>query len=170
MLPLIHREYCGNRSRLFRVSVGAVLRSPTNKLRLTFVIAHIPRPTKSYGMLIAEREEKSSPNGSGFPSGCFILRSVSSKRLLDATSHSVQDSAPIILWPEKDNSLIEGKSSTHGTGIRYLRMHRFAPTRIWQSGEEPRRASVLSPMFTISEGFLHRQQRNPLRPRIRTRT
>lgn len=59
-------------------------------------------------MVITEREEKPSPNGSGFPSGCFILRSVSSKRLLDATSHSVQDSAPIILWPEKDNSLIEG--------------------------------------------------------------
>lgn len=64
-------------------------------------------------MLIAEREEKPSPNGSGFPSDCFILRSVSCKRLLDVTTHSVQDSAPIILWPEKDNSLIEGKLSIH---------------------------------------------------------
>ena len=60
-------------------------------------------------MLFAE-QEKTSPKGFGFPPGCFILRSVSSKRLLDVTSHSLQDSAPIILWPEKDDSLIESKS------------------------------------------------------------
>jgi len=59
-------------------------------------------------MLIAEREEKATPNGSGFPPGCFTLRSVSSERLLDVTSHSVHDSAPIILWPEKDSSPVDG--------------------------------------------------------------
>ncbi|KAI9444433.1 hypothetical protein BJY52DRAFT_1128190 [Lactarius psammicola] len=58
-------------------------------------------------MLIEEREDKASSNGAGFPPGCFILRSVSSRRLLDVASHSVRDSAPIILWPEKDNSLVE---------------------------------------------------------------
>lgn len=82
-------------------------------------------------MLIAEREEKPSPNGSGFPSDCFILRSVSCKRLLDVTSHSVRDGAPIILWPEKDDSLIEGKLSTHCTKSLakiFIRIHRFAPT------------------------------------------
>lgn len=59
-------------------------------------------------MLIEEREEKASSNGFGFPSGCFILRSVSSARLLDIASHSIRDSAPVILWPEKDSSLVEG--------------------------------------------------------------
>ncbi|KAH8992379.1 hypothetical protein EDB92DRAFT_563017 [Lactarius akahatsu] len=58
-------------------------------------------------LLFDEREEKASSNGSGFPSGCFILRSVSSRRLLDVASNSVRDSAPIILWPEKDHSLFE---------------------------------------------------------------
>ncbi|KAH9017826.1 hypothetical protein EDB85DRAFT_649171 [Lactarius pseudohatsudake] len=58
-------------------------------------------------LLFDEREEKASSNGSGFPSGCFILRSVSSRRLLDVASNSVRDNAPIILWPEKDHSLFE---------------------------------------------------------------
>ncbi|KAH9081439.1 hypothetical protein EDB83DRAFT_2214040 [Lactarius deliciosus] len=58
-------------------------------------------------LLFDEREEKASSNGSGFPSGCFILRSVSSRRLLDVASNSVRDSAPILLWPEKDHSLFE---------------------------------------------------------------
>ncbi|KAF8265763.1 hypothetical protein EI94DRAFT_1734731 [Lactarius quietus] len=58
-------------------------------------------------MLIKERDEKASSNDLGFPSGCFILRSVSTKRLLDVASDSVRDCTPIILWPEKDNSLVE---------------------------------------------------------------
>jgi hypothetical protein len=61
-------------------------------------------------MLIKERDEKASSNDFGFPPGCFILRSVSTKRLLDVAAESVRDSAPIILWPEKDNSLVESKS------------------------------------------------------------
>ncbi|KAH9065619.1 hypothetical protein EDB87DRAFT_1592050 [Lactarius vividus] len=59
-------------------------------------------------MLIKERDEKVSSNDYGFPPGCFILRSVSSRRLLDVASDSVHDGAPIILWPEKDSSLVEG--------------------------------------------------------------
>ncbi|KAI9444598.1 hypothetical protein H4582DRAFT_2108479 [Lactarius indigo] len=58
-------------------------------------------------MIIGEREEKASSSGSGFPPGYFILRSVSSRRLLDVASNSILDSAPIILWPEKDHSLLE---------------------------------------------------------------
>jgi len=58
-------------------------------------------------MLIKDRDEKASSNDLGFPPGCFILRSVSTKRLLDVASDSARDSAPIILWPEKDSSLVE---------------------------------------------------------------
>jgi hypothetical protein len=60
-------------------------------------------------MVIKESDEKASPNDYGFPLGDFLLRSVSSGRMLDVSSDSVQDGAPIILWPEKDNSLVEGK-------------------------------------------------------------
>jgi hypothetical protein len=60
-------------------------------------------------MLIKEGDEKGSSGGHGFPSGCFVLRSVTSGRLLDVASDSVEDGAEIILWPGKDNSLVESK-------------------------------------------------------------
>jgi len=59
-------------------------------------------------MLVKEGDEKALSNDHGFPTGRFLLRSVSSGRLLNVASDSVQDGAPIILWPEKDNSLVEG--------------------------------------------------------------
>jgi hypothetical protein len=62
-------------------------------------------------MLIKEGDEKDFPTSHGFPTGCFILRSVPTGRLLDVASDSVQDGAPIILWPEKDNSLVESTFS-----------------------------------------------------------
>ncbi|KAH9996028.1 hypothetical protein BJV77DRAFT_1066034 [Russula vinacea] len=56
-------------------------------------------------MVIKENDKKASFNDYGFPRGDFVLRSVSSGRMLDVSSDSVQDGTPIILWPEKDNSL-----------------------------------------------------------------
>ena len=61
-------------------------------------------------MLIKEEDKKTPSNDHGFPSGPFVLRSASSGRFLDVASDSVEDGSPIILWPEKDNSLVEGKS------------------------------------------------------------
>lgn len=61
-------------------------------------------------MIMKEGDEKASFNDYGFPPGYFVLRSVSSGRMLDVCSDSNQDNAPVILWPEKDNSLVEGKS------------------------------------------------------------
>ena len=61
-------------------------------------------------MLVKEGDEKASFNDYGFPHGYFVLRSVSSGRMLDVSSDSVQDGAHVILWPEKDNSLVEGTS------------------------------------------------------------
>lgn len=61
-------------------------------------------------MLIQDRDEKPS-NDCGFPPGCFVLRSMSCGRVLDVAADSVQDGAPIILWPEKDSSLVESESS-----------------------------------------------------------
>ena len=59
--------------------------------------------------MVIKEDEKASLNDYGFPGGDFVLRSVSSGRMLDVSSDSVQDGTPIILWPEKDNSLVEGK-------------------------------------------------------------
>jgi WD repeat-containing protein 23 len=60
-------------------------------------------------MIMKDSDEKASLNDYGFPPGCFVLHSVSSGRMLDVSSHSAQDGAPVILWPETDNSLVEGK-------------------------------------------------------------
>ncbi|KAI0003809.1 hypothetical protein BJV74DRAFT_811836 [Russula compacta] len=57
-------------------------------------------------MLIQDRDEKPS-NDCGFPPGRFVLRSMSCGRVLDVASDSVQDGSPMILWPEKDSSLVE---------------------------------------------------------------
>jgi len=63
-------------------------------------------------MLTKEDDKKAMSNDHGFPSGSFVLRSAPSGRFLDVASDSVEDGSPIILWPEKDNSLVEGKSLT----------------------------------------------------------
>lgn len=47
----------------------------------------------------------------GFPAGYFVIRSVATNRLLDVDSDDVEDGTNIILWPEKDSSLVESKSS-----------------------------------------------------------
>ncbi|KDQ31259.1 hypothetical protein PLEOSDRAFT_1088710 [Pleurotus ostreatus PC15] len=43
----------------------------------------------------------------GFPPGYFIIRSIASNRLLDVTNDDVEDGTEIVLWPEKDSSLVE---------------------------------------------------------------
>ena len=61
-------------------------------------------------MLIKGEDKKTPSIDHGFPSGCFLLRSASSGRFLDVASSSTEDGSPIILWPGKDSSLVEGKS------------------------------------------------------------
>ncbi|TFY75821.1 hypothetical protein EWM64_g8192 [Hericium alpestre] len=43
----------------------------------------------------------------GFPAGYFVIRSLANGRLLDVSQDSTDDGAEIILWPEKDTSLVE---------------------------------------------------------------
>ncbi|KAG9222364.1 hypothetical protein CCMSSC00406_0002699 [Pleurotus cornucopiae] len=47
----------------------------------------------------------------GFPPGYFIVRSIASNRLLDVTNDDVEDGTEIVLWPEKDSSLVESRRS-----------------------------------------------------------
>lgn len=44
---------------------------------------------------------------SGFPPGYFVIRSVATGRLWDVNSDEVEDGTPVILWPEKEQSLVE---------------------------------------------------------------
>ncbi|KAF5352388.1 hypothetical protein D9756_005804 [Leucocoprinus leucothites] len=44
----------------------------------------------------------------GFPPGYFVVRSVATNRLLDVKADDVEDGAEIVLWPEKETSLVEG--------------------------------------------------------------
>lgn len=44
----------------------------------------------------------------GFPHGYFVIRSCATGRLLDVEHDSVSDSAELILWPEKETSLVDG--------------------------------------------------------------
>jgi len=43
----------------------------------------------------------------GFPPGYFSIRSVATGRLLDVTQDEVEDGTEVILWPEKETSLVE---------------------------------------------------------------
>ena len=132
-----------------------------------------PQPTRpdTLTMLIKEGEEKAPPNDHGFPPGCFLLRSVSSGRLLDVASDSIQDGTPIILWPEKDNSLVEGKSLISSRHFFMNVDERIGFRRPEAANQVSNSTSCpsVSPPLTIFEGILHRHQRCPLRSRIRTR-
>jgi len=97
-----------------RETVGYPSQAPASVAGLLVLLPFLfpplfPTPNPD-SMLIKEDDENASSNDYGFPPGCFVLRSVSSGRMLDVASDSVQDSSPIILWPEKDNSLVESKS------------------------------------------------------------
>lgn len=46
----------------------------------------------------------------GFPPGYFVIRSLATGKLLDVEQDDVEDSAEIILWPEKESSLVDGGS------------------------------------------------------------
>lgn len=50
----------------------------------------------------------SAESNYGFPSGYFVIRSLSVGRLFDIDLDDVNDGAEVILWPEKESSLVEG--------------------------------------------------------------
>lgn len=43
----------------------------------------------------------------GFPAGYFIIRSIACNRVLDVTQDDIEDGTEIVLWPEKETSLVE---------------------------------------------------------------
>jgi len=63
---------------------------------------HIDPPPYSVNMTL------SAESNYGFPSGYFIIRSLSAGRLFDIELDDVNDGAEVILWPEKESSLVEG--------------------------------------------------------------
>lgn len=49
-------------------------------------------------------------NTCGFPPGYFVIRSVATNRVLDVQSDEVEDGTELLLWSEKESSLVEGLS------------------------------------------------------------
>lgn len=49
-------------------------------------------------------------NNYGFPTGYFVIKNLATGKLLDVGSDSLDDGADVILWPEKETSLVEGKT------------------------------------------------------------
>ncbi|EIN13847.1 hypothetical protein PUNSTDRAFT_95209 [Punctularia strigosozonata HHB-11173 SS5] len=43
----------------------------------------------------------------GFPAGYFLIRSLASNRLVDVDTDAIEDGTEVILWPGKENSLVE---------------------------------------------------------------
>lgn len=58
----------------------------------------------------------SAESNYGFPSGYFVIRSLSVGRLFDIELDDVNDGAEVILWPEKESSLVEGECQKHSMG------------------------------------------------------
>lgn len=44
----------------------------------------------------------------GFPLGYFIIRSLATGRVLDVPASSIEDGIELVLWNEKEVSLVEG--------------------------------------------------------------
>ncbi|KIK54187.1 hypothetical protein GYMLUDRAFT_918846 [Collybiopsis luxurians FD-317 M1] len=45
----------------------------------------------------------------GFPPGYFVIKSVATGRVLDVGGDQIEDGTEIILWPEKEKSLVESR-------------------------------------------------------------
>jgi len=45
----------------------------------------------------------------GFPEGYFVIRNVANGRLMDVGGDEVEDGTEILLWPEKEKSLVESE-------------------------------------------------------------
>ncbi|PFH52344.1 hypothetical protein AMATHDRAFT_74390 [Amanita thiersii Skay4041] len=43
----------------------------------------------------------------GFPHGYFVIKSIACNRVLDVAGDEVEDSTAVLLWPEKEKSLVE---------------------------------------------------------------
>ena len=44
----------------------------------------------------------------GFPLGYFIIRSLATGRVLDVDSNQLSDGTEVVLWEEKEKSVVEG--------------------------------------------------------------
>lgn len=73
----------------------------TNTIICCLTLRHHPRLFRVSAIMTADIQTF------GFPPGYFVVRSVATGRLLDVTEDEIEDSTEIILWPEKETSLVE---------------------------------------------------------------
>lgn len=48
----------------------------------------------------------------GFPPGYFVIRSLATGRLWDVSGDGIEDGTEVVLWPEKEHSLVESERRT----------------------------------------------------------
>jgi hypothetical protein len=76
-------------------------------------------------MMIVNNE----PPTHGFPKGYFVIRSLATNRLLDVASDAVEDGAEIILYPQKEASLVE-REFTHPPREYISASHSASPSEL----------------------------------------
>lgn len=45
----------------------------------------------------------------GFPAGYFVIRSIATKKVLDVSASMTDDGTEVVLWSEKERSLVQGQ-------------------------------------------------------------
>ncbi|KAI0066418.1 WD40 repeat-like protein [Artomyces pyxidatus] len=72
-----------------------------------YVAKHREESTKQLAMQLKSNNMTQDRDDYGFPRGYFVAHSVATKRHLDVAQNSVEDGTEVILWPQKDSSLVE---------------------------------------------------------------
>lgn len=69
-------------------------------------LSHVYRQP-AHERLLTPSTIMTSAQTNGFPPGYFVIKSVATDRLLDVAQDDIEDGTEIILWPERETSLVE---------------------------------------------------------------
>ena len=69
----------------------------------------LTRPTSERNKMHTNNTLNVDLNTYGFPQGYFVIKNVATNRFLDVDRDQVKDGTKIVLWPQKESSLVEGE-------------------------------------------------------------
>lgn len=101
---------------------------------------------------------------SGFPPGYFVIRSLATGRLWDVSGDAVEDGAEVVLWPEKEHSLVESEYILYGFSMCSLTQSfdRLEKPGRQQSGLAPIIGASFTTFHLYHVGLLHRYVRGAM--------
>lgn len=76
-------------------------------IRKRIATSVVAQPQETTSLTASTMTADSKTNG--FPDGYFIIRSAATKRLLDVTYDEIEDGTELLLFPEKEKSLVESR-------------------------------------------------------------